>query len=184
MIEVEIKLPVESAEVLMEQLKELFFVQSAKIREQDIYYDNDACFIRSSHQALRIRSEEDLLTGKTMSCITFKGKKMDTMTATRPEYETEVSDRDNAARILEEIGYHPVEPAVIKVRTMLKKDQMTACVDCVEGLGDFLELEVLVEDERNKPEAVADIEAVLSQLGYTLEDTVQTSYLGLLMKKM
>ena len=41
----------------------------------------------------------------------------------------------------------PAEPEVIKNRTMLQKESVTACLDKVHGLGGFLELEILADSE-------------------------------------
>ena len=51
---------------------------------------------------------------------------------------------------LEGIGYNPVIPKVVKIRQMLQKDKVTACLDQVQDLGDFLELEILVETEEER----------------------------------
>ena len=56
---------------------------------------------------------------------------------------------------------------------------MTACVDRVTGLGDFLELEIIVEDETEQAAALGEIEMLLEVLGYTMQDTTRTSYLSM-----
>ena len=38
-------------------------------------------------------------------------------------------------KILKALGYGPVEPAVIKERTLYVKGSVSACLDRVEGLG-------------------------------------------------
>lgn len=198
MIEVEIKLPLSgrmSPEELEKSLKDQGFLYLSHIQETDTYFDNEAGEIRSSNQALRIRMETDLSTGKTVGMVTFKGKLVDKTTATREEYETEVADPMTMHRILHSLGYRDAQPVVTKERTMLtrsvhfgselsKDSVVSACLDKVEGLGDFLELEVLVETEDQKPLALQCIEDVLSSIGFSLEDTVRTSYLSQLQKKM
>ena len=57
---------------------------------------------------------------------------------------------------------------------------MTACVDQVTGLGDFLELEIIVEDETRREAALREIEILLGKLGYTMQDTTRTSYLSMI----
>ena len=96
-------------------------------------------------------------TGKCPSAayavITYKGQKLDRVTMTRPEYETEVSDPETADKILAALGYHVVPPEVMKLRKNLVRGEMTACLDHVQGLGDFLELEILVEESRTVDES-------------------------------
>ena len=102
---------------------------------------------------------------------------------TRQELETDVEDGAVCREILRAIGYAPVVPEVVKDRLMLQKDSMTACLDSVHGLGDFLELEILVAGEKERPDALYRIEKLLNYLGYQVSDTVRTSYLSMLQKK-
>ncbi len=88
------------------------------------------------------------------SQINFKGKKLDTCTMTREELETGVEDGAVCRNILQAIGYLPAEPEVIKDRTMLRKEPVTACLDNVHGLGEFLELEILADSEEKKETAL------------------------------
>ena len=58
------------------------------------------------------------------------------------------------------------------------------CLDQVERLGDFLELEVIAEQESERKEILSKMEDLLAILGYHMSDTVQTSYLSMLPKKL
>ena len=73
--------------------------------------------------------------------------------------------------------------SVMKTRKYLKCGRFTACLDQVEGLGDFLELEVIAEQESERKEILSKMEDLLAILGYHMSDTVQTSYLSMLQKK-
>ena len=53
-------------------------------------------------------------------------------------------------------------------------------MDQVEGLGSFLELEILVETEEQRPEALKKIETILHDLDYSLRETTRYSYLYML----
>ena len=114
--------------------------------------------------------------------ITFKGAKTDSRSMTRKELETEVGDPQTAREILKSIGFTPV-PAVEKERQHFHKQGITACVDRVKNLGDYLELEKIVSTEAEKTEALRELEEVLQSLDYSMEDTIRTSYLSMLMKK-
>ena len=180
MYEIEIKLPVGDAADMEKQLAGLGFLKLQSVREEDHYFDNEAAQIKNSGEALRVRTVTDLSDGRSESVITFKGKKMDTVSKSRKELETGVSERETAMEILRAIGFHAVEPAVVKIRKEYTKGRMHACLDSVEGLGDFLELEIVVESEADKDPAMEEIAGVLSRLGYSLADTERRSYLGLL----
>ena len=183
MIEVEVKLPIPDPEGVKNRILEAGFKEQRFIEERDTYFDNARGDIRANGEALRVRETKDCRTGKKQAQINYKGKKLDTQTMTRRELETGVEDGAVCREILQAIGYSPAEPEVIKIRTMLQKDSVTACLDNVRGLGDFLELEILVEREEKKDTALGQIKDILNSLGYQVSDTVQTSYLSMLQRK-
>lgn len=183
MIEVEIKLPISNPDLIEKKLLEDGFEKSSFIREQDTYFDNAREEIRRSGTALRVRETKDLLTGQTWAQLNYKGKKMDTQTMTRRELETGVENGAVCREILQALGYSSENSEVVKERKMLRKDSATACLDRVHGLGSFLELEILVEDDVQRKAALERIEQILGGLGYRISDTVQNSYLSMLQKK-
>ena len=61
---------------------------------------------------------------------------------------------------------------------------MTACVDQVTGLGDYLELEIIVETEAEREGALQRIENVLVSLGCSMKDTTRHSYFSMLTNQM
>lgn len=56
-------------------------------------------------------------------------------------------------------------------------------LDQVEGLGDYLELEIIGTGEEQRESCLEEIEAVMKEVGYEQKDTIRTSYLSLLQKK-
>ena len=58
---------------------------------------------------------------------------------------------------------------------------MLTWVDNVKGLGDYLELEILADEEAQREEALEKLERILNQLGYCMQDTTRTSYLSMSM---
>ena len=181
-IEVEIKLKIRDRDKLIEDLHHAGFSQGDLVSESDIYYTSTHHDFEKMDEALRIRSIRNLSTGEKSSVITFKGAKTDRRSMTRKELETEVGDSEIAREILESIGFTPV-PAVEKERQNFYKQKITACVDRVKNLGEYLELEKIVDAEEEKTEALKELEEVLQRLGYSMEDTTRISYLSMLMKK-
>ena len=183
MIEVEVKLPVVDLDLIRGKLLKTGFQETAFIEERDTYFDNPQGDIRANGEALRVRETKDHLTGKSRAQINFKGKKLDARTMTREELETGVEDGAVCRNILQMIGYMPADPEVIKDRTMLQKEYVTACLDNVHGLGGFLELEILARSEEEKDAALGRIENILNSLGYQISDTLRTSYLSMLQNR-
>lgn len=180
MIECEVKLKIENTKEIIDKLSSLGFVECDQLTEIDTYFDNKDNYIRDNDSALRVRETVNHTTNQTYSQINFKGKRLDEKTMSRPEYESEVDAADTMIKILECLGYKPVTPQVKKSRRIMRAASLTACVDSVEGLGDFLELEVIVETEKEKEKELIRIEDILSNLGYSISDTTTTSYLSAL----
>ena len=178
MIEVEVKLKIDNRNSVEEQLVAQGFELHKRLKETDTYFDGGLYGIKKSGQALRVRKTVDYMTGAEESELNFKGEKIDNISMARAEFETEVRDGDVAMKILEAIGFHKAEPRVVKERWLMSRGDVHACLDEVEGLGSFLELEILVENEESRPEALARIEEILMSLGYTMKDTTRVSYLG------
>lgn len=180
MIEVEIKIRInpEDAEL---KLMNNGFEPDVHVKETDVYFDNSCCDIRGNDTALRIRTIEYPDSASSKSCITYKGRRLDDVSMTRPEYESAIESAIDVARILEALGYKPVEPSVIKERTMYVKEDISACLDRVEGLGNFLELEILT-DEDSGDTALEKLWEALELLGYDRADTTTLSYLSMLQK--
>ncbi len=183
MIEVEVKLPIEDWAGIKRKLLMTGFRETAFMEERDTYFDNRQGDIKADGEALRVRETKDRITGKSRAQINFKGKKLDACTMTRVELETGVEDGAVCRNILQAIGYIPADPEVIKDRTMLRKESVTACLDNVRGLGIFLELEILADSEEKKEAALGQIEKILNGLGYQISDTVGVSYLSMLQSK-
>ena len=190
MIEVEIKLPLRQQENagketdrIASALCGMGFRKAARFRQRDSYFDNGAGEIRAGGKALRIRETEDLLQGRVTAELNFKGPRMDQVSMTRQELETEVGQAETGRQILAALGYFPVPPEVVKERTEYRRENITACLDRVEGLGNFLELEIIVPEPEGATAALRRLEALLGELGYQMSDTVTRSYLSMLQKR-
>ena len=184
MIEVELKIPLKySLERTAANLGELGFAPKSFVREQDTYFDTSIGQIRQNGEALRIRETSKMWGEQTETRITFKGHKLNTRSMTRQELETTIGDAETGMRILQALGYRPVRPTVIKIRREYEKESVTACLDQVEGLGDYLELETVIAEGEDREGALQLLEQILKQLGYTLAETTRTSYLTQLQNK-
>ena len=181
-VEVEVKIKIREKAKLLQDLGRLGFQEEKRVVETDIYYTAVHHDFAALDEALRVRTIEDRGTGTKTAVMTYKGAKLDAVSMSRKELETEVGNAEICQEILKQIGFQPVLP-VEKQRQYFQNDTMTACVDSVTGLGDYLELEILVEREEERPEALKQLEAMLEKLGYSMEEPTRVSYLGMLMKK-
>ena len=68
---------------------------------------------------------------------------------------------------------------VSKKREIFKYDDITVVLDTVEGLGEFMEVEIVAESDND--EAKDKLFAFLEELGIKQDDTIRTSYLGMVL---
>ena len=168
--EIEIKIPIEDPERIMKSLMIRGFQKYQKVIEEDMYYNSEYHDVRKHDEALRIRKTRDLFTGKTRAQINFKGKKMDQISMSRREYETGIEDPDCMEKILGAIGFTRVA-GVKKTRNYLRREEMTAW------------LEVIVRKENLREKCLVQMREILQELGLSMDNTVRTSYLSMLMDK-
>lgn len=189
MVEVEVKLKIDSDELIEKKLLDAGFKKGQTLQETDYYYNGVDRDFKESGEALRLRLTESLdgsavvadRPGEPLIQMTYKGPKLDNVSMSRVEHQVNIDDFETMQSILSSLGYRPVVP-VIKLRRELYSEEMAACIDKVDGLGDYLELEIMVDNESQREEALNRITKVLSHLGYSISDTTTTSYLSMLEK--
>jgi len=89
------------------------------------------------------------------------------------EYETEVADRAAMHSAILHMGYHSTV-RVAKVRRTATLGQCSLCVDDLEGVGGFLELERLVPDDVPAEVIQAELAAFVASFGVTAIRTDET----------
>ena len=178
-VEVEIKLKIEDPEQLIEKLEGLGFIKGEQLLESDTYFTSENHDFVKLGEALRVRQIRNVDTDEISAVITYKGKKLDDRSMAREELELEIPDAEVGKTLLQRIGFYSV-PVLGKKRWYFRRNEMTACVDQVTGLGDYLELEIIVETEAEREGALQKIENMLLSLGYSMKDTTRHSYLSML----
>lgn len=90
------------------------------------------------------------------------------------EYETQVADRQAMHHAAIHMGYRPTVRIAKTRRVATLDDDCSLCVDEVEGIGGFLELERMAPDHADAQAAQADLAAFVSSLGIAATRTDQT----------
>ena len=147
--------------------------------ESDHYFNApDRDFARTD-EAFRLRRVGEI------NFLTYKGPKKAGPVKIRTELEIPLRDGDRSAddmtRLLVHLGYRPV--ALVRKRRRLFHFQrdgfdLTVCLDEVEDLGRFVEVEVLAPEEQESGAKVV-MEETARALGLT--NLERGSYLGLLL---
>ncbi|HOL32006.1 MAG TPA: class IV adenylate cyclase, partial [Anaerohalosphaeraceae bacterium] len=136
--EIEAKIKVEALEPTAQRLTELGARFSAVQHQHDVYFHDADGLLKKRGCGLRLR--EETVNGKSVFILTFKGPRQDSPFKSRPEFQTQVSDSAEMIKILEGLGYQPVL-TVEKKRSLWQMDGCDICLDEVEMLGPFVEIE-------------------------------------------
>lgn len=182
MLEVEVKAFAHDVEGLRGRLREAGAERVGRERQHDLYFRHPGRDFRASDEALRLRFR--LAPGQEPEAcaraeLTYKGPKLDLATKSRVEASTFVDPR-SAVRILEGLGFAK-QAVVRKVRESWRLRGFTVCVDEVEGLGTFAEVEREVDAEPSSSEFARARDGALEllhELG--LGGSERRSYLELL----
>lgn len=120
---------------------------------------------------LRIRTETK--NGNTTQIFTLK--KSVTNQLDSIEHETEIHDPAELASIIQHLGFEPYSD-LTKIRQKAKMGDIEICVDAVEGLGDFIEVEKLCDDNVNYDEVAGELWGVLNECGIEKPQQVTDGY--------
>jgi adenylate cyclase class 2 len=104
---------------------------------------------------------------------------LDEETKTREENETHVGDAEEARAVFESLGFEGFG-TVKKQRTVYEFDGATVTLDYVEGLGEFVEVELEAKGDAETEEARDEVLGTLERLGLNPNNSVRDSYLELL----
>lgn len=174
MIEVEVKVRADHSKV-RSVLQKLGAIKIGIENQSDSYFAAPHRDFAKTDEALRIRS----LDGKAV--LTYKGPKLDKVSKTREELETPV-DEATTAKILRALGFS--EAGIVrKKREVFRAGEITVCLDAVEGLGEFLEVEIIAEDEKDLDTSRKKLFELLKQFGAGEKDSIRTSYLEMVLEK-
>lgn len=174
MIEVEVKVRADHSKV-RSILKKIGAIKLGVENQSDTYFAALHRDFAKTDEALRIRS----LDGQAV--LTYKGPKLDAVSKTREELETPV-DEATTTEILHVLGFR--EAGVVrKIREIFRAGEITVCLDAVEGLGEFLEVEIIAESEKELEISRAKLFELLKQFGAREKDSIRTSYLEMVLEK-
>lgn len=171
-VEVEVKARVDDLDSVREALVELGATPAGEGHQSDTYFDHPSRSFADTDEALRVRETDEGVE------LTYKGPKIDEATKTRDELNLGVDDAQGARRLLESLGFQPAG-RVAKDRELLELDGLTLALDRVEGLGAFVEIEQVVEEDVDA--AREEVLALADELG--LDDRERRSYLELLLEE-
>lgn len=178
--EVEQKFAVQDKAAFSKQLDALGVQWQESVRQEDAYFNHPSRDFAATDEALRVRIDGD------RAMFTYKGPRIDSTTKTRQELELLVSNPDtegqNMRQFLSNLGFTYVH-SVVKQRKKgtlsYQQRAIEVALDEVEGLGSFVEFELVVL-ESELEQATASLAQFTQSLGLT--DGITTGYLDMLLR--
>lgn len=137
--------------------------------DEDIYYSHPCRDFGQTDEAFRVRK----IGASTW--LTYKGPKLRGTSKTRVEEEVAVGDAATAKRLVEALGFSRVLD-IRKNRILYRLNDIEICIDSVEDLGDFVELEIRSGEIDAAEEKLFALAATLG-----LDEFERRSYLELLL---
>jgi adenylate cyclase class 2 len=134
MLEIEIKAYCDNHEEVIQKIIILGGRFKERIIEHDIYFNHPCRDFATTDEALRIRVAD------RRNILTYKGPKIGEKTKTRFEEEVDFNQLESMKIVLLKLGFTVVDE-VVKKREKYYVDDIEICVDEVDALGNFIELE-------------------------------------------
>ncbi|MBU1111798.1 MAG: class IV adenylate cyclase [archaeon] len=175
MLEIEVKAKVNNLELLKEKLSGLGCIFSNQIKQDDIIFlDKSITFpdIKKRVTVLRIRNSD----GKFI--LTLKKSEENELACI--EKQIVVDDPGQAKELLEHLGYQAVI-TVNKTRQKCNYKGLNICLDKVDKLGTFIEVEKIT-DETDCTKVQDELFEFLMALGVSKEERVLVGYDTLMYK--
>ncbi len=182
MKEYEVKIPVDDLSKVEERLKQLGWKLIDEVFESDHYIDFRECVgIPADKIAFRIRIKKNLITGDVKGEVTYKGEVLETGVKAREELTAIVKDPEELVRMFVRLGFRIY--ALKKKRSVYEREgKVKVYLDDVEGLGKFVEVEVM--DPASKEKFMKLLDSVKSELGLEGKPNITTPYLDMLLESV
>jgi adenylate cyclase, class 2 len=182
MLEIEMKFPVPDFQAIEQRLRSWGASPESPLQEADHYFKAPDRDFAKTDEALRVRRIG------TKNRVTYKGPRQPGPAKTRTEIEVGLADGAAAAedfcRLLVCLGYRPT--AVVRKQRIIYRLQrggfdLEICLDQVEKLGRFVEVEIVAPEEKLAA-AQQVLQSVAGELG--LANSERRSYLEMLLESL
>lgn len=182
MHEVEVKAVLKDKEALIQALKNLGCELGEEISQDDTVYARVVGTLEeflSNNDFLRIRVQNN---GQILFTFKHHPGRIVNLTSAPLEHELEISSRETMVHILDLMGYTEAV-RIKKVRRKTHYEKWEICIDDVEGLGTFVEIEELLDANDTQQEVRERMETFLASVGIGTDDLLNNRYDVMLMQK-
>ncbi|HNX17358.1 MAG TPA: class IV adenylate cyclase [Methanoregula sp.] len=172
MLEIELKVKVDSLDPIRQTLKNKNAEFLGRQHEHDIYYNAPHRDFGTTDEAMRVRYTDG------PALVTYKGRKLrEYGLKAREELNTTVESGEVFEQILDRLGFTKTAE-VNKWRENYRLCNASFALDQVDRLGTFVEIEIMAET--NGSDAACQIQKIAKEMGISGEP-ILASYLELLL---
>ena len=169
MREIEVKARVADSAKLIQKIEAKGIVLGPELEQHDVVYGKPGIKDNATDSVwLRIR-----IQNKTESIFTLKKSVRGHLDSI--EHETLVEDPVELEKIIELMGFEK-HSDLTKKRRKAKMGTIELCVDSIDGLGDYIEAEMSVEDDADHNQVENELWQALNDLGISKKDEELRGY--------
>jgi adenylate cyclase class 2 len=169
MREIEIKARVADSQMLFQKIKTNGITLGPELEQHDIVYGQPGVKDNQENSIwLRVR-----IQNKTKIFFTLKKSVRGHLDSI--EHETVVEDSAETEAIIKLLGFEK-HSDLTKIRRKAKVGNIELCVDMVNGLGEYIEAEMLVADDADHNQVEQKLWTLLSDLGISKNDEELRGY--------
>jgi len=168
MREIEVKAKLRDKEGFLKAAQKLGIQFNSVVVQEDKTYETELPYEDPNWNIFRLRKQDGKVT------LTMKHK-ASTRSRDNYEYETVVENEDETIKILERLGYK-FGIGVNKKRCIAKYNDLELCLDEIEYLGSFVEVEKLASDTADVDAIQSELWILLNKLGVEAKDRVHKGY--------
>lgn len=179
MKEIEVKAYLKNKDTVIQKLSELSCTFESPVLQESI----DFCPVKNADLREYLKSDFFLRIRTTAGkhVLSIKKPLAGEHHLSKTEHQTEVIDRKETESLLEIMGYYP-SLELRKTRTIGHYKDYEICLDEVENLGSFIEIEKI--SDQNPSLVRQELQTLLFSLGISQEDEVDEGYDILMFKKL
>lgn len=181
MREIEIKAITSSIQSIIDVLAAQNISVTEPVTQHDRVYGEIGVEDAADNTAAWLRIRSETRGDNTKHIFTLKRSVTNQMDSI--EHETEIADPAELEAIIEQLSF-TLYSDLTKTRQKAHMGEIEICIDTVDGLGSFVEVEKLTDEHADYEVVATELRQVLRQLGVRPEDEVTDGYDVLMNKKL
>ncbi len=170
-MEIEARIRVDDFTEIIDKILRMGAVLQKERAQNDVYYGEMGLYNKIGHSFMfRVRKEAE------EAFFTYKGAKLK-IDGVWEEYETEIADPGAVINMFEAAGFEKIIE-VQKFRKEYKLENYSICLDAIDGLGNFMEIEQIRDDASRE-----GVRGLIGKIGLDEKEIVDKGYITMLLAR-